>query len=175
MRALPGMLHASVVHPPFGHRLAGLDEARARRVPGVDRVVRIEPLPSPLHLRQGVAVVADSTWAAMQGQRELVATWQPMPGPPIDSNAVREAMLRAVERPGEPVRSDGDVEAAFAAAARTVEATYEVPLLAHVPMEPVNCLADVRTDRAEVWGPDAGPRRRARADRAGDRPRLRRR
>jgi isoquinoline 1-oxidoreductase beta subunit len=93
----------------------------------------------------------------MQGQRELLATWEPVPGPPIDSSAVREAMLRAVERPGERVRSDGDVEAAFAGAARTVEATYEVPLLAHAPMEPVNCLADVRPDRAEIWGPMQDP------------------
>jgi isoquinoline 1-oxidoreductase beta subunit len=154
---LPGMLHASVVHPPFGHRLAGLDETRTRRVPGVHRIVRIEPLPSPLHLREGVAVVAESTWAAMQGQRELAATWEPVSGPPIDSRAVREAMLRAVERPGEPVRSDGDVEAAFAGAVRIVEATYEVPLLAHAPMEPVNCLADVRPDRAEIWGPMQDP------------------
>ena len=154
---VPGMLHACVLHPPFGHRLAAVDSRRAEQVAGVRRVVRIEPLPSPLHLRQGVAVVADSTWAAMQGQRALEATWEEVAGPPIDSEAVRAAMLRAVERPGDPVRNDGDVDAALARAARTVEATYEVQLLAHAPMEPMNCLADVRADRAEVWGPMQDP------------------
>jgi isoquinoline 1-oxidoreductase beta subunit len=154
---VPGMLHACVLHPPFGHRLGALDSARAERVPGVRRVVRIEPLPSPLHLRQGIAVIADSTWAAMQGQRALQATWEEVPGPPTDLEAVRAAMLDAVARPGETVRSDGDVDTALASAARTVEATYEVPLLAHAPMEPMNCLADVRADRAEVWGPMQDP------------------
>jgi isoquinoline 1-oxidoreductase beta subunit len=146
-----------VLHPPFGHRLAALSSARAERVPGVRRVVRIDPLPSPLHLRQGVAVLADTTWAAMQGQRALEATWEATPGPPVDLEAVRTAMLEAVGRPGETVRSDGDVDAALGRAARTVDATYEVPLLAHAPMEPMNCLADVRADRAEVWGPMQDP------------------
>jgi len=154
---VPGMLHASVLHPPFGHRLVSIDESRARRVPGVRQVVRIEPLPSPLHLRRGVAVLAESTWGAMQGARALEPKWAPTEGPPVDSISVRAAMLHAVERPGEPVRSDGDVDAAFAAAARTLDATYEVPLLAHAAMEPINCLADVRADRAEVWGPMQDP------------------
>jgi isoquinoline 1-oxidoreductase beta subunit len=153
----PGMLRASVLHPPFGHRLGSLDSAAAERIPGVKRVVRIDPLPSPLHLRQGVAVVADSTWAAIQGVRAVQATWERAPGPPVDSEAIRAAMHQAVLRPGEPVRSEGDVDRALAAAARVVEATYELPLLAHVPMEPINCLADVRAGRAEVWGPMQDP------------------
>jgi isoquinoline 1-oxidoreductase beta subunit len=62
-----------------------------------------------------------------------------------------------VARPGEPVRRDGDVDTALARAAQVVEATYEVPLLAHVPMEPINCTADVRPGRAEVWGPMQDP------------------
>jgi len=153
----PGMLRASVLHPPFGHRLASLDSAAAERIAGVKRVVRIDPLPSPLHLRQGVAVVACSTWAAIQAVRALQATWERAPGPPVDSEAIRDAMHQAVLRPGEPVRNDGDVDRALAGAARVVEATYELPLLAHVPMEPINCLADVRPGRAEVWGPMQDP------------------
>jgi isoquinoline 1-oxidoreductase beta subunit len=66
-------------------------------------------------------------------------------------------MLQAFDRPGEPVRNDGDVDGALARAARTVDATYEVPLLAHAPMEPMNCLADVRADRAEIRGPMQDP------------------
>jgi isoquinoline 1-oxidoreductase beta subunit len=153
----PGMLRASVLHPPFGHRLASLDSAAAERIAGVKRVVRIDPLPSPLHLRQGVAVVADSTWAAIQAVRALQATWERAPGPPVDSEAIRDAMHQAVLRPGEPVRNEGDVDRALGGAARVVEATYELPLLAHVPMEPINCLADVRPGRAEIWGPMQDP------------------
>jgi isoquinoline 1-oxidoreductase subunit beta len=154
---VPGMLRASVLHPPFGHRLATLETAAAEAVPGVRRIVRIEPLPSPLHLRQGVAVVADSSWAAIQGVRALRATWARVDGPPVDSEVIRAAMHDAVARPGEPVRSDGDVDAALARATRVVEATYELPLLAHVPMEPINCTAAVRRGRAEVWGPMQDP------------------
>ena len=154
---VPGMLHASVVHPPFGHRIASLDDSRARRVPGVVNIVRIEPLPSPLHLREGVAVLAQSTWAAIQGAQALEVRWTPLGGAPIDSSEVRTAMLAAIERPGLAVRSDGDVDAAFAGAARTVDTTYEVPLLAHAAMEPINCLAHVRPDRAELWGPMQDP------------------
>jgi isoquinoline 1-oxidoreductase beta subunit len=154
---LPGMLHASVLHPPFGHRLAALEIAAAERVPGVKRIVRIDPLPSPLHLRQGVAVVADSTWAAIQGVQALRTTWERLAGPPVDSEAIRTAMHEAVVHPGEPVRSDGDVDQALVRAARVLEATYELPLLAHVPMEPINCTADVGPGRAEVWGPMQDP------------------
>ena len=153
----PGMLRASVLHPPFGHRLASLDSAAAERIAGVKRVVRIDPLPSPLHLRQGVAVVADSTWAAIQAVHALQATWERAPGPPVDSEAIRDAMHQAVLRPSEPVRNEGDVDRALAGAARVVEATYELPFLAHVPMEPINCLADVRPGQAEVWGPMQDP------------------
>ena len=152
-----GMLFACVLHPPFGHRLKTLDSARAERVPGVLRVVRIAPLPSPLRLRQGVAVLADSTWAAMEGQRALDPVWEEVPGPVNDSTVLRERMLEALRRPGEAIRNDGDVDAAFRAAARTVEATYELPLLAHAAMEPINCLADIRADRGEIRGPMQDP------------------
>jgi isoquinoline 1-oxidoreductase beta subunit len=154
---VPGMLRALVLHPPFGHRIASIDESRAHRVPGVVRIVRIEPLPSPLDLREGLAVLAESTWAAMQGVEALEVRWSPLDGPPIDSGAVQTAMLAAVARPGDLVRHDGDVDAAFAGAARTVEATYEVPLLAHAAMEPINCLAYVRPDAAALWGPMQDP------------------
>jgi isoquinoline 1-oxidoreductase beta subunit len=155
---LPGMLYACVLHPPFGHRLASLDTSRAERMPGVRRIVRLDAQPSPLHLRQGIAVLADSTWTAMQGQRALEPRWEPLADhPPIDSDTLRARMLEAIEQPGEAIRNDGNVAEALAAAARTLEATYELPLLAHVPMEPMNCLADVRKDRAEIQGPMQNP------------------
>ena len=152
-----GMRYACVLHPPFGHKLSRLDDSAALRVPGVERVVRIQPLPSPLHLREGIAVVADSTWAAMQGRAALRPDWETVAGPPNDSAALRARMLEALEGPGAPVRHDGRVDDALAGAARVVEATYEVPLLAHAPMEPINCLADIRADRGEIWGPMQNP------------------
>lgn len=152
-----GMRFACVARPPFGASLAGFEAAKAMRVPGVRRVVRIEPLPNPLHLREGVAVIADTTWAAMQGRDALEVTWRESPGPTNDSAVLSDQMRRALESPGEPLRHDGDVDRALARAARTIEATYEVPFLSHSPMEPMNCLADVRADRAEVWGPMQNP------------------
>jgi isoquinoline 1-oxidoreductase beta subunit len=154
---VPGMLYACVARPPFGASIQHYDAGKAERVPGVRRVVRIDPLPNRLHLQGGVAVVADSTWAAMQGRRALEVTWTEPSGPAADSAVLRRDMSAALERPGEPIRNDGDVDGVLARAARTIEATYEVPLLAHAPMEPMNCLADVRPGSCEIWGPMQDP------------------
>jgi isoquinoline 1-oxidoreductase beta subunit len=158
MRA-PGMRYACIVRPPFGAALDQLDDRRALQVPGVRRVVRIDPRPDPIELRGGVAVVADSTWAAMQGRRALEVTWRAVDAPTNDSARLREEMTRALQGGGEPLRlrDDGDVDGALRRAETVVEATYELPFLSHTPMEPMNCLADVRSGRCEIWGPMQNP------------------
>jgi isoquinoline 1-oxidoreductase beta subunit len=152
-----GMLRAVIARAPFGGRLRRVDARAALAVPGVRRVVRLEPLPNPTHLVEGVAVLADTTWAAMQGRRALVVEWEDAAGAPVGTAALDATFARALASPAAVLRDDGDVDGAFSSAARVVEGAYDVPFLAHAPMEPPNCTADVRADGAELWGPMQSP------------------
>jgi isoquinoline 1-oxidoreductase beta subunit len=144
---VPGLRFAAVARPPVvGGKVARFDAAKARAVAGVRHVVEV---PS------GVAVVADSTWAALQGREALAVTFEPGPNGALDSAALTKALAEAP--PQKPARREGDVDAALAAAARRLEGTYELPLLAHATMEPMNATADVRRGRAELWLPTQAP------------------
>jgi isoquinoline 1-oxidoreductase subunit beta len=152
---VPGMRYACIARAPFGARPADVRDEAALQVPGVERVIPMQGSGEPAGVRPGVAVVADSTWAAIRGCRALGLTWQEDES--ADSAGLGARLAAALERGGKVLRNDGDVDAAFAAAAGTVEAVYELPFLAHVPLEPPNCLADVRADRCEVWVPTQDP------------------
>jgi len=152
----PGMVIAAISHAPFGSRIAAVDESQARAVSGVRDVVRIAPRDNPIELVEGVAVIADNTWAAFEGSRALKVTWTEPLGDA--STATLEAAFRAgLDQPGQRIRNDGDVDGALQSAAKTLDVVYEVPFIAHVPMEPVNYTADVRGDRVELWGPTQDP------------------
>jgi isoquinoline 1-oxidoreductase beta subunit len=153
----PGMVIAAIAHAPFGARVASVDDANALAVPGVRRVVRIAPRENPIELREGVAVVADNTWAAFEGRRALDVTWTDTSGPDASSVSLEAAFRAGLDRPGLRIRNDGDVDTALRSAARTLDVIYEIPFVAHVPMEPVNYTADVRGDRVELWGPTQDP------------------
>ena len=155
--SLPGMLIASIAHAPFGATVASVDDARALAVPGVRRVIRIAPRDNPTELREGVAVVADNTWAAFEGRRALGVTWNDAGSLAATSSTLLAGFRGALDRPGERIRDDGDVDTAIRGAARTLDVIYEIPFIAHVPMEPVNFTADVRGEREELWGPTQNP------------------
>ncbi len=146
---VPGMLYATVLRPPvFGGSLAGFDAAGARTVPGVRDVVRISA---------GVAVVAEHTWAAFQGAKALEVQWDHGDFDMGSEEIARRFAAALDGQEGAVARSDGDVPAALAAAARRVEATYRVPYLAHATMEPMNCTAHVEAGACEVWAPTQNP------------------
>ena len=105
----------------------------------------------------GVAVVADSTWAAMEARKLLKVQWNEPPAARETTASLREEMHRLASAPGAVIRSDGDFEKAHAAADKRIEAVYEVPFLAHATMEPVNCTALVRGDSCELWAPTQIP------------------
>jgi len=139
---LPGLVVAVVARPPvFGAQLARFDDAKARAIRGVRGVFAI---PS------GVAVVADDTWTALKGREALVVEWRGG-DPTLSSEAIRADYAKLLETPGLPARKDGDAEAALAAATRKIAATYEVPYLAHAPMEPLNCVVRLSKDKCEIW------------------------
>lgn len=144
---VPGMLYATVAKPRvLGGTIGTIDEAAALAVPGVRQVVRIS---------SGVAVVADNTWAAFEGAKALAAESRgefAMSSPEISAH-----LTGLLDTEGAVAREDGDALAALAAAPDAVEATYEVPYLAHATMEPMNCTAHVRGDGCEVWAPTQNP------------------
>jgi isoquinoline 1-oxidoreductase beta subunit len=143
---LPGMLFAVAKLPEvFGAAIETFDARPALAVPGVTHVV---PIP------RGLAVVANTTWAALRGAEALRVTWRATPHDGLDSAGVSRQLREALDRPqAQRPRNEGDWEAVKAAAARVVSATYEVPYLAHAPMETENATVRINGERAEIWAP----------------------
>jgi len=143
----PGLLTATVVRcPVFGGKAGKVNDKRARAVAGVHKVVPVS---------SGIAVIAEHFWAALQGRKALEIDWVPGPAAKLDSAAIRARMAEQVDS-GTSGRADGDAGQALAGAAKTVEAVYEVPYLAHACMEPMNCTAHVRADGCDIWVPTQG-------------------
>ena len=153
-----GLLYAVVERcPVFGGKVAKFDAAKAKAVPGVREVLAIERIGPGAFTEGGVAVVAESSWAAMEGRRALQIEWDFGPHANESSEWLRNQMIALAAKPGSVVRSDGDADAALAAAAKKIEAVYEFPFLAHATMEPMNCTVHVRPDGAEAWVPTQSP------------------
>jgi isoquinoline 1-oxidoreductase beta subunit len=141
--ALPGMLVAVVARSPvFGGKLKSFDDSKAKAIPGVRHIIKID---------RGVAVVADGFWAAKRGRDALELEWDEGALASLTSRSLRARYAELVQKPGAVARKDGDAASALAGAQRKLEALYELPYLAHAPMEPLNCVADVRADSCEVW------------------------
>ncbi len=139
----PGMLIAVVARPPvFGGKIKRFDADRAKAVPGVKSLVQID---------SGVAVAADTFWAAKLGREALEIVWNEGALAGLDSAKQSEEYAEIAKKPGVVAEKRGDVESAMAKAAKRLEATYEVPYLAHAVMEPLNCVADVRADGCDIW------------------------
>jgi isoquinoline 1-oxidoreductase beta subunit len=146
---VPGMRYAVVARcPVFGGVLRGHDPAAALAIPGVLSVVEIPT---------GAAVLATNTWAAIQGRRALECRWDEGPAAQLDSARISRMLHDRAQLAGALARNDGDAPGAFEMAAKRLEAVYEVPFLAHATMEPMNCVADVRPDRCEIWAPHQAP------------------
>jgi isoquinoline 1-oxidoreductase beta subunit len=157
---LPGMKYAVIARPPvYGGRVASYDDAAARAVPGVERVVKLEGTPPPSGFQPlgGVAVIARNTWAAIQGRNKLKITWDDGPNRSYDSTAYKTQLEETARRPGKIVRDQGDAPATLASADRVLKADYYVPHLAHAPMEPPAAAASVADGRCEAWACTQNP------------------
>lgn len=140
---LPGMKVAALaITPAYGGRLLGLNQAAALKVKGVRQVVRLDDC---------VAVVADNYGAAQKGLSLLELRWDDGPNAGLSTADIVADMARAAKQGAAKVRSDGEPEQALAKASRVLEATYELPFLAHAAMEPMNCTVHVQPDRCDVW------------------------
>jgi isoquinoline 1-oxidoreductase beta subunit len=144
---LPGMLTAVVLHPPrFGAKLKTFDAAAAKQVRGVEQVVAFSTPAT-----NGVAVLARDYWSAKKGRDALVADWDESSAFRLGSSEIMAEYKRLASTPGASARKDGDVDAALKGAAKTVEAAYEFPYLAHASMEPMNCVVKLDGDGCEIW------------------------
>ena len=143
--------------PVFGGKVKSFDAAKAKAVAGVREVFAIEPVGVGAFTAGGVAVVADNSWAAMQGRKALQIEWDKGSHASESSQTLREQFVANASKPGKVVRSDGDAGAVLASAPKKIEAVYEFPFAAHATMEPMNCTVHIRPDGAEAWVPTQAP------------------
>jgi isoquinoline 1-oxidoreductase beta subunit len=152
---LPGMKFATLAQSPvFGGRVKSVDDSAAKAVNGVRQIVRLD---------DAVAVVADHMGAAKKGLAALVIQWDDGPHAKLNTGDIAGELERATLGPGAVAQNIGDAAKALAGGVTKVDATYQVPFLAHATMEPMNCTVHVRSDACEVW---VGNQAIARAQRA---------
>jgi isoquinoline 1-oxidoreductase beta subunit len=147
--AIPGMLVAAVLRcPVLGGSVKSYDSSKALTTPGVRRVVQV---PS------GIAVLADTTWAAFQGRDNLTVEWNEGPNATLSSESIRRMFEEKSKTKAGVARTEGDIETSLKSAKQTIEATYELPFLAHATLEPMNCIAHTRADSIDIWTPSQSP------------------
>jgi isoquinoline 1-oxidoreductase beta subunit len=156
---VPGMLVAVVARcPTYSGRVARVNDARARAVPGVREVITLDPVPRQLPGR--VAVLADDTWSAMQGRRALEIEWDFGEHADFSTDGMWAEARRRVDDDADATvnrKWAADTSANHTADLRLVEATYELPFVAHACMEPMNCTASVTADKVDLWLPSQFP------------------
>ncbi|WP_289028659.1 molybdopterin cofactor-binding domain-containing protein [uncultured Algoriphagus sp.] len=180
-----GMKYAALVMPPsFGMRLKSFDKSS---VMGMSGIVDAFPISlfkedyarnffDTTTFPEVVAIVGNSTWEVMQAKKNLTAEWEKAPETTFpmagrgggtstavvpagleNTNRHKARMAEYIQKPGNVVRRDGDPEGMFKKAAKVLERTYTAPFLAHNTMEPMNCFADVKGDKAIIYGPTQAP------------------
>lgn len=157
---LKDMLYAVVARPPvFGGKVVSYDAKAALKVPGVIKVIELPSSPPPAEFNPlgGVAVIANNTWAAIQGRKALKIEWNKGPHGNYDSVVYKTELEAAARKPGKVVRNEGDVEAALKNAAKRVEAEYYAPHLAQAPMEPPAATARIVKGHCEIWACTQAP------------------
>jgi isoquinoline 1-oxidoreductase beta subunit len=157
---MDGMLYASVAHPPvFGSAVSKVDDAATLKVGGVKQTATIDPFKPPVGYQAlgGEAVIADSTWAAFQGKKQLKVEWTKSDHSMWNSDPFRKELEDTTKKPGKVVREIGNVDAAFAKGGKIVEASYYTPMLAHASMEPPAAVAMYEDGKVQAWAPTQNP------------------
>ena len=155
-----GLVYAVIARcPVFGGKPSKFDATKAKAVAGVRDVFSIDPVAAGAFTAGGVVVVADNSWAAMQGRKALDITWDEGPNANESSESLRQQFVENASKPGKPIINQGDADAALAAAAggKKVDVVYELPFAPHACMEPMNCTVQIRPDGAEAWVPTQAP------------------
>ena len=157
-KRLEGMLFAAVERSPRLHgKVVGVDDKAALEIPGVRKVVRVRNRVHQTY-REGVAVVATSTWAAFEGKKALKVEWDDSGFEHVSSSDLFKAQQEALrEREGLIFRKNGDPSGLIANAEEKLDVVYQTPYQSHSCMEPLNCTAHFQRDKLEIWGPIQAP------------------
>lgn len=148
-KKLPGMLYAVVErNPRFRGKVKSFDDSATRAVPGVRHVFTVQRAVFT-NLYEGVAVVADNLWAAMQGRKVLKVEWNDDGFEHLGTEQLEAQMRENLKKPATPEK----FEAALQQCEKKIEALYETPYQSHSCMEPLNCIVHVQENRIDVWGP----------------------
>jgi len=140
---LPGLLTALIARAPvFGAKVKSFNADKAKAIPGVKEVVQID---------RGIAVVATGFWAAKKGREALEINWDDGAVSTLNSIDQARQYEELAKKPGAVAKKEGDVNAVKDKAVKTIDVTYDLPYLAHSPMEPLNCVADVKANSCEIW------------------------
>ncbi len=151
---IPGMKYAAIAKSPvFGGRPVKIDDAKARQIPGVRTIVEITPHQNPTFMGPGVAVVADSTWAAFKGREALTVEWSEGQFASESNATINQQFQSVLASPPTTLYQSGDVDSALSSAAHTVDAHYIFPFVPHATLEPHNCTADFRNGEVHIRGP----------------------
>ncbi len=158
---LPGMKYAVMARPAvLGGKVKSFDGSAALKVPGVEAVHQIDGVfenPRKFGVLGGIAVVANSTYAAIKGREALKIEWDHGPNADYDSVAYDKEMTATAAQPGKVIRKQGDVDAAFKAAKQTFSADYHAAHISQAAMEPLVAVAQIKDGKAEVWAPAQSP------------------
>ena len=157
---MEGMLYANIAHPPvLGSAVKSVDDKDTLAVPGVKQTATLDPYKPPILFQPhgGVAVLADNTWAAIQGKKKLKVEWTDSEHKSYNSDPYKAELQATCRKPCKAVREIGNVDDAFAKGGKIVEAEYYAPMLAHASMEPPAALALYKDGKVEVWAATQGP------------------
>ena len=154
------IVYASIEHPPvLGGKIRSVDDRETLKVAGVHQTIAIDPFKPPPAFQPlgGVAVIADNTWAAFQGRKNLKIEWDNGPNASYDSDEYKKELYATAQNPGKIIRNVGDTDAAFASAGKVFDAQYYVPLLAHASMEPMVAHGGIQGRQGHSVGSHAEP------------------
>jgi isoquinoline 1-oxidoreductase beta subunit len=155
-----GMLYAAIAHPPvLGGKVKSVDDSAALKVKGVKQTIPIAPFTPPHHFQPlgGIAVIADNTWSAFKGRKNLKIEWDNGANASYTSAEYKKELQATARKPGKAVHTNGDPDAEFAKGGKIIDAEYYAPHLAHASMEPPVAVADVQADKVTVWSPTQNP------------------
>jgi isoquinoline 1-oxidoreductase subunit beta len=156
-KSLPGMLYATVErNPRFLGKVKSFDDSAAKAVPGVKHVIKVQ-MNVFSHQREGVAVVADNIWSAMQGRKALKVEWDDSGFEHHSTEQLYSRMRDDVKKEPLSYKTKGDFASLYNSAGKKLEAVYETPYQAHAAMEPLTCIANFKGNKCEIWGPIQAP------------------
>ena len=154
---IPGMLYAVVErNTRFLGKIKSFDDKAAKQVPGVRHVLKVQ-MNVFSHKREGIAVVADNLWSAMQGRKALKIDWDDSGFEHLSTDELFSKMREDVKSTPLSFKTKGNFKDAFEKANKKIEAVYETPYESHSCMEPLNCVAHFHDNKCEIWGPIQGP------------------